>query len=87
VVAEALARGLPVVSTFTGAIPELVGDHAGLLVPPGDVNALAHALSELFGSADLRDRLRRGAEDVRGRLPSWDDASANLEAALLGSGA
>ena len=35
-VAEALAHGLPVVSTTTGAIPALVGDDAGSLVPPGE---------------------------------------------------
>src|SRR5262249_35153231 len=33
-VAEALSHGLPVVSTATGAIPELVGSDAGVLVPP-----------------------------------------------------
>jgi glycosyltransferase involved in cell wall biosynthesis len=44
---QTVARGLPVVSTVTGAIPDLVGygdDAAGLLVPPGDVDALADAL-------------------------------------------
>ena len=40
-VAEALAHGLPVVSTTTGAIPDLVGDDAGLLAPPGSIDALS----------------------------------------------
>jgi glycosyltransferase involved in cell wall biosynthesis len=49
-VAEALARGLPVVSTRTGAIAELVGDEAGIVVPPGDVSALLAALSQVVDS-------------------------------------
>src|SRR5262249_9427317 len=36
VVAEAIARGIPVISTTTGAIPELVGESAGLFVSPND---------------------------------------------------
>ena len=50
-VAEALARGLPVVSSTTGAIPDLVSDDAGLLVPPGDTGALTIALSQVLGDA------------------------------------
>ena len=84
-VAEALAHGLPVVSTTTGAIADLVGpaaDGAGLLVPPGDETALAAELSRVMSDAWLRDRLAAGARRMRDRLPTWDDAAEKLAAAL-----
>jgi glycosyltransferase involved in cell wall biosynthesis len=81
-VSEALARGLPVVSTMTGAIPDLVGSGAGLLVPPGDTGALAEALTRIIGDADLRARLAAGARRVRDRLPDWDQAGSGMAAAL-----
>jgi glycosyltransferase involved in cell wall biosynthesis len=81
-VAEALARGLPVVSTATGAIPELVGDGAGLLVPVGDTAAFASALSQVLGDPHLRARLAEGARRVRDRLPTWEDAVGKMAAAL-----
>ena len=74
VVAEALARGLPIVSTATGAIPDLVGDDAGIVVAPGDVAALADALSRVISDASLRARLGVAARLVRDRLPTWTDA-------------
>jgi glycosyltransferase involved in cell wall biosynthesis len=74
VVAEALARGVPVVGSATGAMPDLVGSDAGLLVPPGNVAALADALSSVLDDADVRDRMTAGARRVRDRLPTWDDA-------------
>lgn len=81
-VAEALARGLPVVSTETGAIAELVGSDAGLLVPPGDVAALRAALRRLLGDAPLRAALSAGALRARERLPRWPDACARMAAVL-----
>jgi len=81
-VAEALAHGLPVVSTTTGAIPDLVGEEAGLLVPPGDMGALAEALARVLGDAGLRRRLAEGARRVRDRLPNWGQAVDNMTAAL-----
>jgi glycosyltransferase involved in cell wall biosynthesis len=87
-VAEALAHGLPVVSTTTGAIPELVGasgngeQPAGLLVPPGNVEAMTAALSTLVGDARLRGQFAEGARRVRDRLPTWDEAADQMAAAL-----
>ena len=87
-VAEALAHGLPIVSTTTGAIPQLVGagrngeKPAGLLVPPGDVDALTAALSKLVGDARVREQLAEGARRVRDWLPTWDQAVDKMAAAL-----
>ena len=53
---EAMAAGVPVVSTLSGSIPELVTDGAGLLVPPRDPVALAAALERLR-DPELRRRL------------------------------
>jgi glycosyltransferase involved in cell wall biosynthesis len=81
-IAEALAHGLPVVSTTTGAIPALVGSEAGLLVAPGNTAAFADALARVIGDASLRARLAAGARCVRDRLASWEQAFENMNAAL-----
>jgi glycosyltransferase involved in cell wall biosynthesis len=81
-VAEALAHGLPVVSTTTGAIPALVGGEAGLLVAPGNAAALAEALACVIGDASLRARLAAGARRVRDRLAGWEQAFEHMDAAL-----
>jgi len=82
VVAEALARGMPVIGSATGAIPDLVGADAGLLVTPGDVDAFTRALSCVLDDAGLRERLAAGARRVRDRLPTWDDAADGMAALL-----
>jgi len=51
---EAMAHEVPVVSTTTGGIPELLEGGAGLLVPPQDPAALAGAIESLVGDAALR---------------------------------
>jgi len=81
-VAEALARGLPVISTATGAIEDLVTDDAGLVLPPGDVPALIEALARVLGDDRLLARFAQGARAVRDRLPRWEDAIAKMEDAL-----
>ena len=56
---EALAAGVPAVSTTTGAIAELLEEGAGVLVPPRDPRALAAALQELAEHPALRAQLAR----------------------------
>jgi len=80
--AEALAHGVPVVSTTAGAIPDTVPSNAGLLVPPGDAAALRAALAALLDEPALRARLAAGARAARAVLPTWPQAVARFAAAL-----
>ncbi|MFO1423197.1 MAG: glycosyltransferase family 4 protein [Candidatus Competibacteraceae bacterium] len=80
--AEALARGLPIISTTAGAIPDTVPADAGLLVPPGDEAALAGALVRVMTEPDLRERLAAGARAARRNLPDWPTACARFATAL-----
>jgi len=55
---EAMAAGLPIVAARAAAVPELVVDgDSGILVPPGDPEALAAALGRLLGDPSERERL------------------------------
>lgn len=56
-VLEAMACGIPVVSSNAASLPEIVGD-AGLLFPPDNVDALSHAIVRIVGDAGLRASLR-----------------------------
>lgn len=85
--AEAMARGLPVLSTTGGAIPHTVPPSAGLLVPRDDSAALAAALERLLpdrpgAPAERLARLAAGARAHAAALPTWDDAVAGFDAAL-----
>ena len=77
VVTEALARGLPVIATAVGGLPEALGQTSdgrrpGLLVPPEDSVALAAALRDWLVDANLRHRLREAARERRSTLSGWD---------------
>ena len=55
---EALAAARPVIASAVGGLPEIVHDGVeGLVVPPGDVDALAAALRRLLSDSDLRERM------------------------------
>jgi len=59
---EAMAHGLPVIATRVGAVPEAVTDgREGLLVEPGDVEALADRMLRLANDAALRRRMGEAA--------------------------
>lgn len=63
-VAESMARGLAVVASRAGALPELVvHGETGLLVPPRDPAALAAAILELATNLDRLAHLRRGSRE------------------------
>lgn len=80
--AEAVAHGLPIVSTTAGAIPDTVPAEAGLLVPPGDVPALARALRRLIGSPAERRLIAANARMAAVHLPSWQDSARRFAAAV-----
>ena len=85
--AEALARGLPVLSTSGGAVPDTVPNEVGVLVPPGDERALAAALQELLSGPEGAVR-RAGLAEASLRygrsLPPWDDPALAFERAGRG---
>jgi len=58
VVIEAMASGLPIVSTLTGGIPEMVDEKTGVLVPHADATQLSAALAQTIESLDQFDRYR-----------------------------
>lgn len=84
VVAQALAHGLPIVSTRTGAIEQMVSSDAGLLVEPGDGTALRDALSQVLSDPNLRRQLAAGSRAARSTLASWSAASQRLSEILAG---
>jgi glycosyltransferase involved in cell wall biosynthesis len=90
VVTEALARGLPVVAADVGGVSEALGHGAdgtrpGLLVPPGDPEALAGALRDWLRDAELRERLRRAARERRASLRDWAATASVLAGVLAGA--
>ena len=75
VLVEAMAAGVPVIGSSSGAIPEVIGD-AGLIVPERDPTVLARAIDSVITDTDLRRRLvERGRQRAQSRF-SWPVVAA-----------
>ena len=74
VLQEALRAAVPVVATRVGGTPDLTGEDAALLVPPGDARRLAEAVRAVLTDPALAARLRQAAADRGQALPGPDDA-------------
>ncbi len=74
---EAMACGLPVISSSAGALPEVVGKdgEAGVLVPPADAEALAGALRRVMADEGLRRRMGAAARRRVETHFTWEQAA------------
>ncbi len=75
---EALARGLPIVTSDGGAAADTVPDSAAMKVPTGDTMLLSHAMQLLLSDAALRRRMADAAWAAAALLPTWDDTARDI---------
>ncbi len=86
VIMEAMATGLPVVSTKVGGIPEMViEDETGFLVPPRDALAMADAIEKLISDSALAQKMGRAGHERARKLFSIETNVREL-CALIGTG-
>ena len=73
---EAMACGTPVIGANTSSLPEVIGE-AGLQVDPRDVDAIAQAVKQLIGPAEMRERCSAAGIE-RARSFTWENAAREL---------
>lgn len=82
-VLEYMAAGRAIVASALGQVRDLITDgETGVLVPPGDVDALVRAVAELGDDAGRRGALGRAAAAVAGRDHGWTDRATRVLARL-----
>lgn len=82
-VLEAMARGVPVVTSNTSSLPEVAGD-AALSIDPGSVTEIASALERILTDQDLAERLARAGAQ-RAAAYSWDETARRTLEVYAGS--
>ncbi len=79
VLLEAMASGMPVITTETCGMPDVVeSDYNGLLVPPADAKAIENGILRLAASVELRKKLGEAAQETMKRY-TWQRAARQLE--------
>jgi glycosyltransferase involved in cell wall biosynthesis len=84
VLAEAMARGLPIVCTTGGAAAETAPDAAAIKVPPGDRGALTAAIGRLLDKPALRRSLADASWAAGQKLPRWEDTARIIAGVIKG---
>jgi glycosyltransferase involved in cell wall biosynthesis len=75
---ESMACGTPVIGTAVGAIPDMLNEHSGVLVPPGDVHALASAIIDLLLDTKRVMRMGLAARERAVVCFSWDSVAQRV---------
>jgi glycosyltransferase involved in cell wall biosynthesis len=83
-IADALRRGIPVVASSVGGIPNTVASHAAVLVPPDRPRALGDALRRWMVDPGLRERLTEQARSDRAAIPPWSATVDRIAVTLAG---
>jgi phosphatidyl-myo-inositol alpha-mannosyltransferase len=84
VLTRAFACATPVVASDITGYRDVMTDETGVLVPPGDPDALAEAVAGLLDDESRRERLGASARRVAAERYSWDDIARRLEAIYRG---
>ncbi|MFA5957939.1 glycosyltransferase family 4 protein [Hyphomicrobium sp.] len=84
VLAEAMARGLPIVLAAGGAAADTAGDAAALHVEAGNVPELTAALQRALTDKKVRDKLADAAWEAGRTLPTWHETARRFAAVILG---